>query len=596
MRLRSAWVPLALWCGLALVPGAPSRARAQGQTPVPPARTLRLRYTFQPECFRARADSPCETPKANQRLDLGPQIAVWLEKADGNTFVADLMVTNLTAVRGIGNRPGFWKFPSTWRFPYGKRKMVLPVWAHRRGRLYDTVVMQDDGDSSGGEMGIGFHEAISSPDPYHCLTFMSSRWVFNAESVDAITCPTGVFNSSKGRLDSTQKTPYPPRSDLVGFRDQDCDVQWTGSGQCPASMMSATRYAEMNDLDLVAAATPVYGRPYTGTWNVPAEVPDGDYALMLEINKEFDTNASHSYKSYIDPRLTDAGLTDNFGQPAVVFRVPIKLDRSQAQQAVTTEIAGYADWNGETGLLHLPDSTISDTPGSGRGRLRVIEQAGIGGGPALQGRVHVVTEVEESLPRCHPSLVGTGEVEALEVPAGTVTPTQAMVQFREAADSGKPVEQYQIRYRPGETMTEEEFMSAVPAPTVEPAEPHSLRSFILRDLKPLTRYVVGIRAAGGCLGQGPLALSTFVTPMLEFKTLSGCFIATAAYGSPQEPRISALRRLRDAARPRSAIAAAAVDAYERSSPPVAAVLRQSDLARAVVRTLLAPVVEALDAR
>jgi hypothetical protein len=582
MRLRlRVWAALAVCCGLAL---ASRPAQAQG-----PRGGLRLRYTFQPDCFRATATSPCETPKANMRLDLGPQIAVWLEKADRSAFVADLMVTNLTAVRGIGNRPGYWRFPSTWRFPYGKRKMSLPVWAHARGRLYDTVMMQDDGGDSGGEMGIGFHESISSPDPYHCLTFMSSQWVFNADTVDAITCPTGVFNSSKGRLDSSQKTPYPPRSDLTAFLDRDCDILWSQATSCPDTMRSATRYATINDLDAVAAATPVYGRPYTGVWTMPAELPDGDYALMLEINKEFDGNASHAYMSYVDPRLPDAGFTNNFGQPAVVFRVPIRLDRSVRQQAAVMDIAGYADWDGASGRLHPADATISDAPGSGRGRLLPIEQPSLSGGPALRGRVHVVTEVEESQGRCRPSLIGTGEVSSLEVPAATVTATQATVQFVEPADGEGPVEQFDIRYRQGQSMTEEEFVSAIPAPNVAPTSPGAVRSFTLLGLKPTTPYVVGIRAMGGCLKQGPLALRSFVTPQLEFKQLSGCFIATAAYGSAQEPRLGPLRRLRDAARPRSPLAAAAIDAYERSSPPLAALLRESALARALVRRLLAPV-------
>ena len=65
--------------------------------------------------------------------------------------------------------------------------------------------------------------------------------MFNADTVDAITCPTGVFNSSKGRLDSSEKTPYPPRSDLVDFIDRDCDVIWSQTGQqCPLTMKSAT--------------------------------------------------------------------------------------------------------------------------------------------------------------------------------------------------------------------------------------------------------------------------------------------------------------------------------------------------------------------
>jgi hypothetical protein len=578
---------LALCCGLALNTGT---AAAQG--PGSPG-GLRLRYTFQPDCFRPSLNAPCESPRAAMRLDLGPQIAVWLEKADGSTFVADLMVTNLTAVRGIGNRPGFWRFPSTWRFPYGKRKMVLPVWAHRRGRLYDTVVMQEDGGSSGGEMGIGFHESISSPDPYHCLTFMSSQWVFNADTVDAITCPTGVFNSSKGRLDSSEKSRYPPRSDLVDFIDRDCDITWAQPGRCPDTLKSATRFAEINDLDLVAAATPVYGKPYTGAWSMPADLPDGDYALFVEINKEFDSNASHAYKSYVDPLLPDAGFTNNFGQPAVVFRVPIRLDRSLAQEAVTSDIAGYADWDGDTGQLHAPDSTISDAPGSGRGRLLVIEQPALQGDQPRRGRVHVVTEVQKGTPRCRPVSLGAGEVSGLEVLRESVTATQATLKFVEPADGDKPVELYEIRYRQGATMTEEEFRGAVPVPTVPPSVPGTVRTFTLLGLKPTTRYVVGIRAMGGCLGMGPLALSNFVTPMLEFKQLSGCFIATAAYGSAQEQRLGSLRRLRDLASPRSFLAAAAVDTYERSSPPLAAVLRQSELARAVVRELLAPVVGAL---
>jgi hypothetical protein len=344
----------------------------------------------------------------------------------------------------------------------------------------------------------------------------------------------------------------------------------------------------------VAAATPVYGRSYSGTWSMPAGLPDGDYALLLEINKEFDNNASHAYPSYMDPRLPDAGFTNNFGQPAVVFRVPIRLDRSAPRQAVATDIAGYADWDGATGQLHPADTTISDKPGSGRGRLLLISQPSIDGGAPLVGRVHVQTEVDQT-PRCHPSLIGKGEVSSLEIPTATVTATQATVQFVEPYDGDKTVEQYDIRYRQGETMTEEEFISAIPAPTVSPEAPGSIRSFTLLGLRPITPYVVGIRATGGCLQKGPLARRSFVTPQLEFKQLSGCFIATAAYGSAQEPRLDRLRGLRDAARPRSSLAAAAVDAYERSSPPVAAVLRESEVARAVVRGLLAPLIDVLDA-
>ena len=76
-------------------------------------------------------------------MDLGPQIAVWLQDASG-AFVDTLMVTNATAVRGIGNRPGRSDFLSGPLFPYGKRIMALPIWAHARGKTYSTLFMQEE--------------------------------------------------------------------------------------------------------------------------------------------------------------------------------------------------------------------------------------------------------------------------------------------------------------------------------------------------------------------------------------------------------------------------------------------------------------------
>src|SRR5689334_11306657 len=94
-----------------VVPGADvPPAGAQGQT-VPPQ--IRVRYTFQPDCVRKSLDGPCDTPKLSKHLDFGPQIAVWIEDGKG-TLLDTLMVTNATAVWGIGNRPGYWRFPSNW--------------------------------------------------------------------------------------------------------------------------------------------------------------------------------------------------------------------------------------------------------------------------------------------------------------------------------------------------------------------------------------------------------------------------------------------------------------------------------------------------
>src|SRR5262245_8964191 len=60
-----------------------------------------------------------------------PQIAIWLESADGARF-ATVRLTDAVARRGIGNRPGAGQMNSGYHWPYGRREGVLPVWAHRR--------------------------------------------------------------------------------------------------------------------------------------------------------------------------------------------------------------------------------------------------------------------------------------------------------------------------------------------------------------------------------------------------------------------------------------------------------------------------------
>jgi hypothetical protein len=114
-------------------------------------------------------------------------------------------------------------------------------------------------------------------------------------------------------------------------------------------------------------------------------------------------------------------------------------------------------------------------------------------------------------------------------------------------------------------------------------------------MDPETSYTVAIRAIDMCNVAGPYAVAELTTTRRNFTKLSGCFIATAAYGSAMEPEVQSLREVRDALRPRSAVLAAATDLYYRSGPAAAAAIARSDSARAVVRSLLGPVVEVASA-
>jgi len=82
---------------------------------------------------------------------------------------------------------------------------------------------------------------------------------------------------------------------------------------------------------------------------------------------------------------------------------------------------------------------------------------------------------------------------------------------------------------------------------------------------------------------------------IYFTTVSPCFVATAAYGSSLDARIGVLRRFRDRQLETNPLGQALVDLYEEVGPTLAASIRDSEEARALVRVGLAPIVALLEA-
>jgi hypothetical protein len=537
--------------------------------------------SFTPDCFRTDPAGACDPRRGKDRLDLGPQIAVWVTTAQGR-FVDTAFITQAVGTRGVGNRPGRWDFRSGPKFPYGKRKNALPIWAAARGKTYDVLVMQD-----GRESGLGFHESVSSPDPYFC------RPVSYAEvDVDAITCPTSVFNSAKGKLDPSQKTGYPPRNDLVRFPEQDCDEPGGRSGTCKKSSES---FAQLNDLDAVSQATPPLARAHELRFRLPAAWASGEYAIMVEINKEYDQNAQHRYPEFKDPQLPESGVVGNIGQPSVLFRVPVRFG-SEPSYASTEAMAGFGDWDGASGTVHPPDASISNTPGSGQGRLAITDtpfSSLPAGATPRRGRVHVLTTGCQSPQDCTPPPPPPLAVAGLAV--STVTDDAATVAFLHTAQEMEPVEAYEIRFREGPAMTEGDFDGAISAGQVSPSVPGTGASVALANLKGATDYTVGIRALGRCGTRSPLATVTFQTPRREFTQLSGCFIATASFGSALSSRVEPLRRARDQVLLRHPLGAAAVQLYYDAGPPLASAIKGNEAAAAAVRTALAPLIDLVEA-
>lgn len=76
----------------------------------------------------------------------------------------------------------------------------------------------------------------------------------------------------------------------------------------------------------------------------------------------------------------------------------------------------------------------------------------------------------------------------------------------------------------------------------------------------------------------------------------GCFIATAAYGTPMAQEINVLRLFRDRVLEPANLGRQLVLLYYRTSPPIAEIISQNEMMKAVIRFALNPIIWALKRR
>ncbi len=493
------------------------------------------------------------------------QMAVWIEDAGGHV-VDTVFVTRSTGVLGLGNRPGHPRFKSDYRFPYGAREMVLPVWAHARGKTYPRIRM-------GGAVGpdedgtIGYHFPISSPESFYCSPGGGVHRT--VDGVDVVSCAS-AFTGAKG-VYSGERSVYPPRADLTAFTDRDA--------------ADAHDFATENDLAAVSGATPPGGAELSPPllWPAPAALPDGDYVVRVEVSEEADFNAAWTACDEGDPGCAHGTFPDVhvdlrsygrhvLGQPSLVWAVPFTLDE-KPRTATARDYQGYGDWDGATGALHPPDATIStDVDGSGARRLLAVSD---GDGA---WRVKVAT-------------AGCGEGLCLPPAAPgplTLTPSDTSVAVAFAAPSGavRPA-RYEVRYRVGAPLTNESFTAATPGDMPPPPGPAGApQSFTVGGLKPDSAVSIGVRAIAACGAASPTVFATTSTRSAEFATLHGCFVATAAYGSPLAPAVAALRRARDQRLLPTPLGRLFVAAYYGLSPSLAAAIAGDRRLRSLARALV----------
>ncbi len=112
---------------------------------------------------------------------------------------------------------------------------------------------------------------------------------------------------------------------------------------------------------------------------------------------------------------------------------------------------------------------------------------------------------------------------------------------------------------------------------------------MLSGLKPETEYWIAVRALASCDAASPIAVAHVVTGRQQFTTLHGCFIATAAFGTPLARELDALRHLRDRYLLADPLGQTATAIYYVFAPAIARAVASDETLRAGVRALIEPI-------
>jgi hypothetical protein len=114
----------------------------------------------------------------------------------------------------------------------------------------------------------------------------------------------------------------------------------------------------------------------------------------------------------------------------------------------------------------------------------------------------------------------------------------------------------------------------------------------ISGLKQATHYQVRVTARDRTCGQfGATAMAEVTTPQRTFSTVTPCFVASAAYGTPLTAEIGVLRMLRDRHLENHALGRRLVALYYAWGPSLAAPVREHTWLAQAVRGMLWPVVK-----
>ena len=408
-----------------------------------------------------------------------------------------------------------------------------------------------------------------------------------------------------GRMEPlSEYSLYPPRMDVKPCRGQPgCNDH--------ADVLDFEDHARdvMPEIDAVTMPTPQGDADKRLLFTAPQDWPAGDYRACVEINVEGDYNDVYNPDVLPTPQTPDEtwdtwARTYGYpyrGQPSVVYCTPFELGADGAQTftvrdpegSVSTWDTTAPDYGELYGMEGMTDDPI-DAPGVGADRLRAMSDG---------ERLHVIVIPPLS---CEGN-VPPGPVADVQVAHhGDTLHAHEWAQLRfEAAKDDRGIFRYDVRVSTDPIDDERSFMRAERAKEATIAAQElviptdvaagDMVHVDVGGLTQSTRYYVAVRAVDECAKSGEFGVAEFQTPVRTFTTVTPCFVATAAYGSPLAAEIGVLRRYRDRYLQNHALGRVLVDAYYAFGPGLANLVSQDEELRAATRWALGPVVWLLEA-